>query len=346
MNKRERFEAFLNNRPVDRVPSGIFHHYMPTAEWMAGTKERRSFEKLIAGQLVTKRKTDPDICKIMNDVLMIMPIDVSMVKEPGDLKNVVPPAMDSVYVSRTLELTERVLQFYVDEDIPSFVTSFAPIFSLRHCLEDELHKDIMGELFAADPQAAYDGMRTVAERTMEIHRKLFDAFPLDGIYFSVNNQNSVLTDELYREIAAPIEKEMIADINKRGITFMHICGTRGQTNNLKLYTDYDFAATVSITLDRLMYPEELGEEARARYETFAAQNARQLLELLIRDRETERIRFLTEKVPPLLSREALESGAQYASAAGQTQICALIMDAIMKDSAGQGSDLLLMPEAW
>ena len=242
MNKRERFEAFLNNRPVDRVPSGIFHHYMPTAEWMAGTKERRSFEKLIAGQLVTKRKTDPDICKIMNDVLMIMPIDVSMVKEPGDLKNVVPPAMDSVYVSRTLELTERVLQFYVDEDIPSFVTSFAPIFSLRHCLEDELHKDIMGELFAADPQAAYDGMRTVAERTMEIHRKLFDAFPLDGIYFSVNNQNSVLTDELYREIAAPIEKEMIADINKQGITFMHICGTRGQTNNLKLYTDYDFAA--------------------------------------------------------------------------------------------------------
>ena len=244
MNKRERFEAFLNNAPVDRVPSGIFHHYMPTPEWLAGTKEPRSFEKLVAGQLVTKRRTDPDICKIMNDVLMIMPIDISMVKEPKDLKDVIPPAMDSIYVSRTLELTERVLKFYEDEDIPSFVTSFAPIFSLRHRLEDNdpNHRDVMGELFAADPQAAYDGMKTVAERTMEIHQKLFDEFPLDGIYFSVNNQNSVLSDELYRQIATPIEKEMIADINKRGITFMHICGTRGQTNNLKLFTDYDFAA--------------------------------------------------------------------------------------------------------
>ena len=28
MNKRERFEAFLNNQPVDRVPVGFWHHFV------------------------------------------------------------------------------------------------------------------------------------------------------------------------------------------------------------------------------------------------------------------------------------------------------------------------------
>ena len=111
-------------------------------------------------------------------------------------------------------------------------------------------------------------------------------------------------------------------------------------------TDYDFAATVSITLDRLMYPEELRETAGARYEEFVSQNAAQLLELLIRQKDTDRIRFLTEKDPALLDRSALEKGAQCASALGQTQICALIMDALMRGSRGQDSDMLLMPEAW
>ena len=27
MTRKERFSAFLNNRPVDRVPVAIFHHF-------------------------------------------------------------------------------------------------------------------------------------------------------------------------------------------------------------------------------------------------------------------------------------------------------------------------------
>ena len=134
MNKRERFEAFLHNQPVDRVPVAFFHHYTTQTEYVTGLRDPALFEKMVMRQRVTRVQDDPDILKIMNDVLMMMPVDVSAVKGPEDLDKIVPPSMDSLYVSKTKELTERVLDYYKDEDIPSFATGFSPVFCLRFAL--------------------------------------------------------------------------------------------------------------------------------------------------------------------------------------------------------------------
>ena len=61
MNKRERFQAFLNNEPADRAPAAFFHHYTTAQEYVTGLKEQRFFEKNVAGHLVSRKQDDPDI---------------------------------------------------------------------------------------------------------------------------------------------------------------------------------------------------------------------------------------------------------------------------------------------
>ena len=244
MNKRERFYAYLNNEPVDRAPVGFFHHYTTRAEYLKGLSVPEYFEKMVIMHRLTKQQDDPDFLKIMNDVLMLMPVDVSMVKEPKDLVKIVPPRMDSEYVKKTRELTLRVREYYEDEDIPSLATSFAPLFNIRHAMNraNRDHPEIMRDFFLEDPESAVKAMKIVAERTNEIHHMLMDECGVDGIYFSVNNQNHIVPDDFYTKYVAPIEIDMIKDIKKHGVCVLHICGYEGLSNNLELYKDYPATA--------------------------------------------------------------------------------------------------------
>ena len=36
MTKRERFQLFLDNKPVDRVPVAFFHHFIPFGDFGMG----------------------------------------------------------------------------------------------------------------------------------------------------------------------------------------------------------------------------------------------------------------------------------------------------------------------
>ena len=88
MTKRERFMNFLENKPVDRVPVAFFHHFCPPCEWGRGLENQDAFERNIIGHKLAREKFDPDVIKIMNDTLMIMPVDVSFVNTSDDLRKV------------------------------------------------------------------------------------------------------------------------------------------------------------------------------------------------------------------------------------------------------------------
>ena len=89
------------------------------------------FEKNINGHKSAREVFDPDVIKVMNDSLMIMMCDVTMVKEPADLRKVTPPAPDSAWMKKTKELTVRALEFYKDSEAPKYATGFSPFMCLR-----------------------------------------------------------------------------------------------------------------------------------------------------------------------------------------------------------------------
>mgnify|MGYP003302963242 CR=1 FL=1 len=56
-----------------------------------------AFEKNIIEHKHARKVFDPDVIKIMNDTLMMMPVDLSIIKEAADLRKIKPFSMNKVW---------------------------------------------------------------------------------------------------------------------------------------------------------------------------------------------------------------------------------------------------------
>ncbi len=244
MNKRERFENFLNNKPVDRVPIAFFHHFTTYAEWMTGLEDPDVFERNIVGHKKSLDVFDPDVIKVMNDSLMIMVVDVSNVKKASDLANIVPPAMDSPWMQKSKELTLRVLEYYKGNEAPKYVTGFSPFMVLRTSFDQifrgEDNRTKLLNYFHEDKEAFLKALDIIADTIIDLNTMLVKECGAEGIYFSVNNQAHYFPDEIYKEYITPSDKKVINHANTLSpINLLHICGYAGKANNLEIFKDYD-----------------------------------------------------------------------------------------------------------
>ena len=213
-----------------------------------GLENPEAFERNIEGHRPALEKFDPDIIKIMNDTLMMMPMDVSFVETAEDLKKIQPMSMDCEYVKKQIELTKRVVEIYKGHDAPLLVTSFSAAWLLRNAFTVDLpvagaDEHIMKKLMAEDPQAIADCLMTISKGIVELNKILLTECGADGIYFSCANQAGFFPREFHQKYVAPSEKYVLQEAKKiRDMNVLHICGYHGHGNDLRLYTDYDAAA--------------------------------------------------------------------------------------------------------
>ena len=145
-----------------------------------GLENPEAFERNIEGHRPALEKFDPDIIKIMNDTLMMMPMDVSFVETAEDLKKIQPMSMDCEYVKKQIELTKRVVEIYKGHDAPLLVTSFSAAWLLRNAFTVDLpvagaDEHIMKKLMAEDPQAIADCLMTISKGIVELNKILLNA---------------------------------------------------------------------------------------------------------------------------------------------------------------------------
>lgn len=84
-----------------------------------------------------------------------------------------------------------------------------------------------------------------------------------------------------------------------------------------------------IAADRLMYPHDLDENAKDLYERFLRDNASLALQLFIRNREEERVLFMTREGFP--DEDAILEALRLASERNETAVCAILMDSRRQD---------------
>ena len=242
MTKRERFMRFLANEPVDRVPVAFFHHFCTQEEWFKGLADPAIFEKNIEGHRKAREIFDPDVIKVMNDSLMIMPLDTSFVKTSADLRKIQPPRAGSAFVEKTKELTKRALAFYEGSDAPTYATGFSPVMVLRASLGGLLpgeEKPRLVSFLEEDPGSVVAALDILGESIMELNEILIKECGAEGIYFSVNNQSHYIPDDLYAKYIAPSDMKVMDHANTLSpINLLHICGYHGRANNLELFKDY------------------------------------------------------------------------------------------------------------
>lgn len=245
MTKRERFEKFLANEPVDRVPVAFFHHFTTEQEWLTGLTNEAAFEKNIEGHRAARAKFDPDVIKIMNDTLMIMPVDTSFVKTPADLRKIQPPMPGSAFFEKSKELTKRVVAIYEGSDAPIYITAFSPCIILRNSISGmdigtEVAHSKLYSFLEEDPDSVMAALDIIADSVNALNKMLLTECGAEAVYLSVNNQAHYVPDEFYAKYIAPSDKKVLAAANELSrFNMLHICGYHGKSNNLELFKDYD-----------------------------------------------------------------------------------------------------------
>ena len=250
MTKRERFMAFLENKPVDRVPVAMFHHFCAAPDFNQGTVNDAAFERNIEGHRIARETFDPDVAKVMTDTLMLVPLDCSFVKTASDLRYVEPPAKDSLFVKKTIELTKRVRDIYADSDVPVYGTSFSPYTVLRFSLSPKgmlgngQDEALFKRLLEEDIDAVSNALGVINEFICDLNDAMFRECGIDGIYLSVNNQLGIVPLELHKKYVAPHEKLILEHAKKfSSINLLHICGgPLAVPSTLEPFKDYDVAA--------------------------------------------------------------------------------------------------------
>ena len=245
MTKRERFEKFLANEPVDRVPVAFFHHFTTEQEWLTGLTDEAAFEKNVEGHRIARAKFDPDVIKIMNDTLMIMPVDTSFVKTAADLRKIQPPMPGSAFFEKSKELTKRVVAIYEGSDAPIYITAFSPCIILRNSISGMdigtavAHSKLYSFL-EEDPESVMAALDIIADSVIALNKMLLTECGAEAVYLSVNNQAHYVPDEFYTKYIAPSDKKVLAAANELSkFNMLHICGYHGKANNLELFKDYD-----------------------------------------------------------------------------------------------------------
>lgn len=250
MTKRERFLAFLENKPVDRVPVAIFHHFCSAGDFGKGLIDKDAFERNIQGHRIAREVYDPDVAKVMNDTLMMMPLDCSFVEKASDLRKIEPISMDSEFILRTKELTKRVREIYHNTDAPLYGTSFSPYTVLRYRLAT---KGMLGnggdeskfqKYMEEDPESVSAALAILGERIGELNQVLISECGVDGIYLAVNNQKNIVPPAVHHQYIAPHDKAVLESANKLSqINLLHICGgPLAVPSTLETFRDYPVAA--------------------------------------------------------------------------------------------------------
>lgn len=102
-----------------------------------------------------------------------------------------------------------------------------------------------------------------------------------------------------------------------------------------IYDSYE--AAVSIAFDRLMYPRNLSDVYKDRYVRYLTQTAGQVLSLLMKDKDTERILFMADAM--MIPREALSDALLEAGRRGLPEISAILMDYQRKHFLGHAGQM-------
>ena len=245
MDRIERVRKTFHNEPSDRLLVGFWHHYLED-ELVDGLHSPEYVEQCLAGAEAFRDEFDPDFVKVMTDGLFFMPFNYEDVHCASDLRKLRAGDEMELYLERSVEFAKEIRRIY-GRDRLIFYNVFSPTFHISQKMR-LVHPEMAGggslivRLIKEDPEAAGCAVDLIAQYTLTLIDRIVGAGIADGIYLSVSCYNGGIAPEIYRKYITPAEKLIIERANGYARdNILHICGWRGNRNDLSLFTDYDFS---------------------------------------------------------------------------------------------------------
>jgi uroporphyrinogen decarboxylase len=235
MTHRERLEATLAGKPVDRPAVSIWRHFYDLEQTLDGLVEAMlGFQRRFDWDFM---KVNPRACYHVQDWgnrydFSPAPKDgpelvEHQVKGPDDWSKLpVLNPTEGVLGEHMVALGE--IRGQLDADVPMIMTVFTPL-----SLADELAGKKGLDEHLAQPAKLKAGLERITE-TYEVFVDLCFAAGVDGIFFATTYWASRdrLTEKQYDEFSRPYDERLMNRIRKRGwLNVLHVC----KANNMLLH---------------------------------------------------------------------------------------------------------------
>jgi uroporphyrinogen decarboxylase len=245
MDRKERVLRTFHNEPSDKLLVAFWHHYLED-ELVDGLHNPRYIDENLAGARKFKEEFDPDFVKVMTDGLFFMPFNYEDMHSASDLANLKAGDEMELYLDKSVEFAKQIREIY-GHDVLMFYNVFSPAFQLSQRM-GQVHPEMTDggavspivPLIKEDPEAVKKALDVIADYTFDLIDRILGTGIAEGMYFSVSCFNKGIDSDLYREFVMPGEKAIIERANRYAKdNILHICGWRGNLNDLSLFVDYD-----------------------------------------------------------------------------------------------------------
>lgn len=242
VDKRELLKNAFDNKEVDRVPLGFWHHYVLGEDQFKGPDYPEILEKIVKGHDEYYKKTNPDMMKLMNEGFMgYPPIMDNNLETAEDLLKIKSIGPDDPWITEQVKHVRRLVDLFSDE-VMTFYNIFAPLQVIRIRLEF-LDLDFERFVYLAEnfPEEFHTAGMEIQKDINILVEKLLTETDLDGIYYCVQNiQSEKYPLEVYNKYVRPTEMEVLNTANKYSdYNILHICGYAHHKNDLSFYKDYE-----------------------------------------------------------------------------------------------------------
>ena len=240
-SSRRLLQDVMNNREVERVPCGFWHHFILGRDQFIGLTEPEVLERAYAGHLAYYRRVETDLVKIMSEGFFgYPPIMENALTTASDLDRIRPVGRNHPWITRQAAHVRRIADQFRDEKM-CFYNMFSPLQVIRIKFD---FLDLTRGKFVTIAERYPEAFRSAGLRIMEdiltLTELLLTESGIDGLYFCVQNiQSDFYDDETYHEIVAPSELPVLKLANRLTPTnILHICGYDRHVNRFSTYRDY------------------------------------------------------------------------------------------------------------
>ena len=241
--RKELVQAALNKQKVDRIPVGFWFHFLPAPEQADALARPELAAANIAGHRAFYEAFQPDFVKLMSDGYFIYPNQgLAEINSAADFARIRPLGKNHPWIQQQVALVKQLQEIF-GQDVLTFYNVFSPARVLEWSLAN-WRQGWLGDLIAQDKAAVKAGLEVVASDLSDLSRLVIEQGGASGIYFSVQNiEDKRITQTVYEEIIAPVERQILGAANKAGENnILHICGYEGHHNDLSWYKDYEAKA--------------------------------------------------------------------------------------------------------
>lgn len=241
-SKKELVLAAMDNKPVDRIPSGFWFHFLGDEIHSDSFQHPELIEQLYAGQTKYIETVKPDFVKIMTDGFFPYENRTAFnIKDAADFKKIQPLSDDDSWFTTQIAYARRLTSKY-DNDVAMFYNLFCAGTTVKFMLPDITQGDAwLSRLVREDADAVRQGLDVISGDLAKLARRIITEGGATGIYFSLQNLlGDGITKDVYDQVLAPGEKQILAAANSvSDYNILHICGWSGHRNDLTWYADYD-----------------------------------------------------------------------------------------------------------